>query len=160
MNQTTMQALRRLLFFNVDQAARYLAASADRPDGVSARSWQMWEAGERPIPADVIAQISALCEWRSTAREAAGAQIAAARKARGEQHEALPPALVYYTAIEDWLPREARLWRPHCAVMAEIAANYDAVLVAFDPPAYAEWLGARRDGEGLRAMWAAMRLDS
>lgn len=52
-------------------------------------------------------------------------------------------------------PREPRLWRPHCAVMAELAAEYDAVLVAFDGAAYTRWRGLRRDTEALRGQWAA-----
>lgn len=58
MTPAQLQALRRLLFFSVSDAARLIG-------GCSERSWQYWESGKRTIPADVIATIYHLCHWRN-----------------------------------------------------------------------------------------------
>lgn len=157
MTPTTLQALRRLLFFSVPEAARWIPASAQRPGGVTERSWRLWEDGSRKIPADVIARMSGLCGWRERALEAAVSQISEARAKLGEHNEGAAPALVWYDQVEDWCSIPARapvLWRPQCSVIADLVARYDAVAVPFDRTAYARWRGKRPDAETLRAAWA------
>lgn len=149
MTPATLQALRRLLFFSVDEAATLIG-------GVSPRSWQFWERGDRTIPDDVIESIRSLCEWRAQALAAAEKQIAALQARHGP---AASVALLWYQSLDDWatLPgREPAQWRPQCSVVAELAARHGARLVAFDGPAYAQWLGQRKDSETMRASWGAL----
>lgn len=159
MTSTNLQALRRLLFFSVPEAAQWVAASRDRPQGVSERAWRFWEDGRRPIPADIQARIHALAQWRADALDTAAASISAARTKFGEHNEAAPPVLVWYERIEEWLPRDPALWRPQCSVIADLVARYHAVIVPFDAADYKRWRGGRPDSETLRGEWAAQRAD-
>ena len=150
MTPATLQALRRLLFFSVDEAAAMIG-------GVSPRSWQFWERGDRTIPADVIAIVGNLCRWRSAAIDAAENQIYDL-KARHRNPNGL--TLVWYQTIGDWatLPgRDPLQWRPQCSVIAAIAASHSAKLVAFDGAAYRAWLENRTDTESMRGAWAAAK---
>ena len=153
MSPSTLQALRRLLFFSVEEAALLIG-------DVSPRSWQYWERGERNIPADVIATVERLCAWRAQAIATAGAQMAALQARHGANSETV---LVWYQTLDDWatLPgREPLLWRPQCSVVAELAARHGATLVAFDGPGYRKWLGYRKDSEQLRGAWGALQQPS
>lgn len=148
MTPATLQALRRLLFFSVEEAALLIG-------DVSPRSWQYWERGERNIPADVTATVERLCAWRAQAVASAEASIRDLQDRHGPQAASV---LVWYQTLDEWatLPaREPLLWRPQCSVVAELAARYSARLVAFDGPAYRLWLGSRKDGESMRGAWAA-----
>lgn len=147
MTPATLQALRRLLFFSVEEAAAMIG-------GVSPRSWQFWERGDRTIPDDVIATLQRLCAWRQKAIAAGSVQMAKAPIGT-------ELALIWYATLNDWTSmagREPELWRPHCSVVAELAARHGAQLVTFDGPAYAAWLGRRVDSEILRGAWAAVAL--
>jgi len=155
MTPSTLQALRRLLFFSRPEAAMLVAASQERPRGVSDRAWRQWEAGEFSIPADVAAAILNLTEWRQSAIDAAVKQITSA-----------PPdaeiALIWYDTIDDWatLPaREPVLWRPQQSVCASLLAEFPGrlSLVQFNVPAYAAWLGKKTDNETARSAWAAQQ---
>lgn len=148
MTPATLQALRRLLFFSVEEAALLIG-------GVSPRSWQYWERGERSIPSDVIATVRRLCDWRAQAIAAADASI---RELQARHGPRAAVALAWYQTLDDWatLPaREPLQWRPQCSVVAELAARHGARLVTFDAPAYAAWLGDRQDSEQMRGAWAA-----
>lgn len=143
MTPATLQALRRLLFFSVEEAAAMIG-------GVSPRSWQFWERGDRTIPDDVISTLQYLCVWRQKAIDVGSVQMAKA-----------PPgsclALIWYATLDDWASmagREPEMWRPHCSAVAELAARHGAHLVTFDGPAYAAWLGRRQDSEQMRGAWA------
>lgn len=155
MNHTELQALRRLLFFSVSEAALLVAASPERPQGVSERAWQWWERGERAVPTDVAMRVRELCGWRRHALTAARDQIEAMMRAHG----AGELALVWYGSLDDWasLPgREPVTWRPQCSVLATLSGEYShARLVLFDAPAYARWLAGRDDSETMRGQWAA-----
>lgn len=123
---------------------------------VSPRSWQFWERGDRTIPDDVVESIRSLCAWRAQALVTAEKQIAALQARHGP---AASVALLWYQSFDDWatLPgREPAQWRPQCSVVAELAARHGVRLVAFDGPAYAQWLGQRKDSEAMRASWAAL----
>ena len=144
MTPATLQALRRLLFFSVDEAAAMIG-------GVSPRSWQFWERGDRTIPQDVIDTLQHLYAWQEKAIVAGSAQIA-----KAPQGSDL--ALIWYGSADDWtsMPDRAPMyWRPHCSAAAQLAARHGAQLVAFDAPAYAAWLGQRTDTETKRGEWAA-----
>ena len=148
MRPETLQALRRLLFFSVDEAATLVGR-------VSVRSWQYWERGERAIPEDVRNAILHLADWRQRALGAARQQIKPTP--RGARL-----AMVWYNTLDDWATlseREPEYWRPQCSVLAELAAEFGADLVCFNAPAYRAWLGNRKDGEPMRGAWAASILD-
>lgn len=152
MNRTELQALRRLLFFTRQEAAVLVAASADRPRGVSDRAWRQWEAGEFAVPDDVARRIARLVEWRQSAIDAAVSEI---ELRKGEQI-----ALVWYDSLDDWASmagREPVLWRPQQSVCAALAGEFAGRidLVRFDVPAYAAWLAGKKDSEPMRGAWAA-----
>lgn len=151
MNSTTLQALRRLLFFTTPEAAALVG-------GVSERSWRMWEDGTRTIKPDVIDRMQSLLQWRNLA-------LSAARSLYDDQKTLIPESeklelvLVWYDTIEDWMTlqgREPQVWRPHCSVIAQLCAEYGAVAVKFNGPAYSRWLSNRADSEQMRGEWAAV----
>ena len=123
MDKTRLQALRRLLFLSRQEAAQWVAAGPDRPNGVTDRSWRMWEDGTRTIPDDVAETIERLVEWRASAIKA---QSPTRNRAR---------TLVWYDTLDAWLSvpgNTALLWRPQQSVCSAICANHPgAVLVNF-----------------------------
>lgn len=148
MTPATLQALRRLLFFSVEEAAALIG-------GVSPRSWQYWERGERPIPADVIETMRRLTDWRAKALDAARKSLAGLQARHGPAEGI---RLVWYQTADDFATVDGfdpLLWHPHCSVIAELAAMFGAELIAFNAPAYTAWLGKRKDSEALRGAWAA-----
>ena len=148
MTPATLQALRRLLFFSIEEAATMIG-------NVSPRSWQYWERGERPVPDDVVETFETLLAWRGEAISTIDAQMARQQKEHGYD---IRITLVWYQTLDDWLTvddREAMYWRPHCSVAAEMAARRGAILLPFDGPAYSVWLGKRKDSETMRGAWAA-----
>lgn len=159
MTPATLQALRRLLFFSIAEAAAWIAAGPERPAGVSERSWQFWERGERRIPADVIETTQRLYAWRQQIiEEGESAIFYAERKAARAATERHEIVLIWYQSIDDWQwgsDRPEIMWRPQCSAVAELAARRGARLVEFNPAAYSRWLGRRKDSEALRAAWAA-----
>ena len=153
MNSTTLQALRRLLFFTQAEAAALVG-------GVSERAWIHWESGTRPVPQDVDSRMQELAAWRENAVINAGDAIACAAKELPDGAEFEPPALVWYASVEDWMTlpgREPLLWRPQCSAIAHLCATHGCVAVKFDGPIYAQWLRAsgHQDSEQTRCMWAA-----
>lgn len=158
MTPSTLQALRRLLFFSRPEAAVMIGASIARPRGVSDRAWRMFEAGELPVPDDIAARIGEMVRWREAALAAAESQIAALRRMPAGAAAAI--ALCWYDSLDDWatLPgREPIQFRPQQSVLAELAARHGARMVKFDAPDYARWLGRRMDTEAMRGAWAAGR---
>lgn len=151
MNGSTLKALRSLLFFTQDEAAALVG-------GVSLRSWQYWEVDRRTIPQDVVEKMSLLVAWRD---QAISAGVESCKKMieslpKGAEYE--PISIVTYGSADDWMTlpdREPILWKPHCSVVAEIVAKVDGRAVLFDAPAYAKWLGKRKDSESMRSAWAA-----
>ena len=145
MKSHELEALRRLLFFSVPEAAAMIG-------GVSEQAWRRWESGSRSVPEDVSARMQALSDWRQHAIDAAIRQISAAPDAA--------ITLLWYSSLDDWatLPgRDPALWRPQqsacAAVFSEIFGR--AHLVQFDAPAYSSWLSGRDDSESTRSQWAA-----
>ena len=118
MDRFRLQALRRQLFFSRQEAALWVAADADRPQGVTDRSWRMWEDGTRNIPDDVAGNIERLAQWRS-----------AAIRVQSPNRSA-PTTLVWFDSIDSWLAvpgNEAIFWRPQQSVCAAICAAFDSV---------------------------------
>lgn len=144
MNGTELQALRRLLFFQVPEAAAMIS-------GTSERAWKHWEAGARPVPEDVAARVRELLAWRLVAIEDTIDLIETQIHARGAPESA---RLVWYGRMQDW-PGEPVMWRPHQSVCAAVAEEVErVVLVPFDGPGFAAWLGDRADSQAMRAAWA------
>jgi hypothetical protein len=150
-NSTELQALRRLLFFSVPEAAQWVSASEDRPAGVSERAWRLWESGERETPADVAATLWKLVSWRADALQTADDVL--------NESEPVDARLVWYPRLDEWLTLKGRtpiLWRPHCAVVAELLSRHPmATLVVFERASYDAWRAGRKDTEQLRGQWAA-----
>lgn len=146
MKSPEVEALRRLLFFSVPEAAALVG-------GVSEQAWRRWEAGSRAVPADVAHRLRGLADWRRAAIDAAARQIGAAP-------EGTAVALIWYGILDDWATtpgREPELWRPQQSVVAALAGRFPdrCALVEFNGCAYAAWLGGRQDNETTRAEWAA-----
>lgn len=145
MKSFEIEALRRLLFFSIPEAAALVG-------GVSEQAWRRWEAGSRAAPDDVAQRMRGLADWRQAAIDAAVCQISTVPEAA--------VALIWYTTLDDWasLPgREPALWRPQQSAVAALAAEFcgRVALVPFDGPAYAAWLAGRSDNETARSQWAA-----
>jgi hypothetical protein len=156
MTPTTLQALRRLLFFTCHEASQLIAASPERPQGVTDRQWQQWEEGGQPIPEDLALRITELVDWRSTALAATADTVRQQIKDKG-----LPESvfIIWYETLSDWksLPnREPVMWRLQQSVCAALSGMFSTIrLVQFDPAAYAAWLSDSDDSESMRAQWAS-----
>ena len=156
MTPTTLQALRRLLFFTPQEAALMVAANSESPQGVSEQQWQQWEDGGQPIPAGLASRITELVDWRSTVLAATADAIRQQIKDKG-----VPEAvfIIWYESLDDWksLPnREPLMWRLQQAVCAALAGMFSTVrLVPFDAAAYAAWRTGRDDAESMREQWAS-----
>lgn len=146
MKSFEIEALRRLLFFSVPEAAALIG-------GVSEQAWRRWEAGSRAVPDDISNRLWSLAVWRDSAIYAARHQV------QDAPAEAVV-ALIWYATLDDWasLPgREPALWRPQQSAVAALSAELSGlvVLVPFDGLAYAAWLAGRPDNETARSQWAA-----
>ena len=64
MHHETFTAYRKLLFLTAIEAARNVACTDERPDGVSERAWNRWEAGTAPIPQQVADNLLLLVQQR------------------------------------------------------------------------------------------------
>ena len=146
MKHHELEALRRLLFFSVPEAAALIG-------DVSEQAWRRWESGSRAVPEDVAQQLLTLADWRQSAIDAAARQI-------GSAPSATTVAVIWYATLDEWasLPgREPALWRPQQSVASALFADFAGrvKLVTFDGPVYSAWRAAREDSEPMRAAWAA-----
>lgn len=157
MTPTALQALRRLLFFKSQDAARLIAATAEQPQGVSEQTWQKWESGDLPIPDYVAQKLIELNDWRSAALDATADNIRVQMKEKGGTPESI--FVIWYDSLEDWtsLPnREPVMWSLQQAVCASLMGMFSIIkLIPFNSVAYGVWLAGRDDNESLRAEWAA-----
>ncbi|MDO9094427.1 MAG: DUF1870 family protein [Rubrivivax sp.] len=158
MNAPELQALRRLLFFSVAEAARYLAADEQRPSGVEERTWNRWEAGKVPVPANIASTVRQAVQYRASAIEAMCAQLAQASASAG-QTETL--VFIWYAEVDDW-PHAPVLWRPAQSALASCFADPAAEpvhLVAFDARAFNLWRidQGLADTADVRSAWAALQ---
>ncbi len=163
MSPKHLAALRKLLHFSAAEAARYVTASQDRPHGVEDRTWNRWEAGQAPIPPNVVHTMLHLAAWRRTIL--AGLKAIHADALAGKAPA--PVALLWYDELEDW-PGEAVEWRPwqsaaaslldHAAELGQLEAFR---LVRFNAQAYHRQ--RRADGlpdtEQQRQAWAQAQPD-
>lgn len=150
-----LQALRRLMFYSVEDAARFLASSPDRPEGVEPRSWQAWERGRR-IPQDVQSSLSAAMAYRASVIERYTRWL-------GGLAPMQPVGLAWFSTIEDWcvtakgMPdRAPGNWRPFCSALADLRVRHPNVrLVAFDSPSFYAWIAAQTEIDSFSCdVWA------
>lgn len=158
MDATTLQALRRLLHYSAEEAARDIPADAERPHGVEVRTWHRWESGQRPIPPNVRGRVLELTTWRTQRLE----QLRDAAQAAAPG----PLVVVWYIDRDDWTGGATGcdggvLWRPEQSAAAAALAELglDRVrLVPFDARAYNVWRRAQgiADGPQTRQRWAEL----
>lgn len=157
MNAPELQALRRFLFFSAAEAARYLAADEDRPQGVEERTWNRWESGKLPVPPNIAATVRQAVAFRETALQQVTAAVMQARQEQGTPDQVV---LLWYAELDDW-PHQPVLWRPHQSALAwSVAASPDLIhLVAFDARAFNLWRLAQSmaDTPDARAAWAGLQ---
>jgi hypothetical protein len=107
-----LEAFRRLLFYSRQEAGLWVAASPERPNGVSERAWKQWESSAS-VPEDVEATIIELLAWRRQFIANAGDLRAIA---------------IWTDSLESWARLHKmpdRFWRPHQSAVAAIhAARY------------------------------------
>ncbi len=145
MTSIELEALRRLLFFSVPEAAKWIA----QEDEVE---WRRWEADTRAVPSRIAVQMSQLSVWRQQAIAAIDAQV---RDTKGVDSL----ALVWYQRPTDILG-DVIFFRPQQSVCAHAKALYGVhiSLVQFDHQEYRDWLDGREDSNIERAQWAATRV--
>ena len=157
MTPITLQALRRLLFFTVQDAAHLIAAANRSRKTGWEQQWEQWENGEIPIPENVAEKIRELTEWRSTALAATADNIRAQIKEKGGMPDSV--FVIWYDSLEDWLSlpgRDPVMWRPQQAVCPSLMGLFSIVrLVRFDLLAYTAWREEREDSDTLRGEWAS-----
>jgi hypothetical protein len=157
MTPTALQALRRLLFFTVQDAARLIASNQDQPQSVAEGIWQQWENGTLPIPQEISERMKELSDWRSDALAATAENI----RIQITEKSGVPDSVfvIWYDTLEDWLSlpnREPVMWRLQQSVCASLMSMFSILrLVRFDPIAYHAWRDDREDAESLRAEWAS-----
>ena len=76
MHHIVIEAYRRLLFLTVLEAAKSVACTSVRPDGVSERAWNRWESGEGAMPDEVAENLLALIRLRQREIDNIADQIA------------------------------------------------------------------------------------
>lgn len=157
MNAPELQALRRLLFFSVAEAARFLAADEARPNGVEERTWNRWESGKVAVPDNIAATVRQAAGYRAEFIDTVAQAVQDSQAQHGSQAQL---CIVWYAELEDW-PHPPLLWRPQqSAVAAVVAEQGDACrLVAFDAAAFNRWRLAQgmADGPDARAAWASQQ---
>lgn len=118
MHAHELQALRRLLFLTPPEAARWVAADAERPQGVEERTWNRWEAGTKPVPDNIARAVLALVAWRAQVV----AEIRDAISADPRHALALP----WVDDLDAWPDRNRARWRAHQSACAHVLASMPA----------------------------------
>lgn len=113
MNNKELQALRKMLMLDSSEAAELIG-------NVSARTWQYWEAGRSPVPADVENAMNALVERRSKLIDEIENEVA------GTPPDAWNLELPFYQRFEDYQPDHPRSSRLDWRVSQAVAAAYFA----------------------------------
>lgn len=155
MNNIELKALRKNLGLTAYEAARHLAADAERPRGVSAATWEKWEAGLLDIPARIP---EALADW--VARKYKAVEDYAAQIEDWQDFGGAPVVALWYPDIED--TSGLMDWRVSQSIAGEVAAMGGRV-VEFDAFAYNDWMtanGYTADNLQMRASWAQEELQN
>jgi len=161
MTSRQLEALRKHLHFTVPEAARWVAASPERPRGVEERTWNRWESGKVAVPPNIAERICELVRWRDDQADSIWSSLWPLLNA------STPLSLIWYDYREDW-PGDPAHWRPMQSAMAELLTlavrdgNADSLrLVPFDSQAYHAWrlLAGHEDLPVARAEWARLQPD-
>lgn len=109
MNNLELQAARKLLMLDVTEASEEIA-------GVSPRSWQYWESGQRTIPEDVINEMQALLSIR-TAKIDELAELL-------EKVDGTKIQLSYYLSFEQYQEKHPEARKMQWRIEQSVAALY------------------------------------
>lgn len=111
MNCYELQALRKLFMLDVSEAAELVGK-------VSARTWQYWEAGRSPVPADVAEEMLFWNSWRDDLLELRIEQCGK------EPANAELISLNYYKTLDDFEERTGKrnvvTWRLSQSIAAQL----------------------------------------
>ena len=140
-----LMAIRRLMFFNVPEAAAMFG-------GTDERTWASWEAGEQPLPESVAIDFAAVFDWYKGSLQRMRQCILA-------NPDKLMVSL-WYDTLDDWLSLDVHdpvFWRPVQAVTAAVLGEFTDQLkvIKFNLPHYAEWLCGRQDTQESRGVWSS-----
>jgi hypothetical protein len=142
MSPAELEALRRMLFFSVKEAASLISNSSEQ-------AWYRWENGLRPVPADIAKAMEQLVLWRQNAIQKAIDAFSG--------HE-VDIFIIWYPSLEDWISlpgRQALMYRPEQSVIAGLRVHFPhrLKLIQFDREDYDRWRSDREDSEALRIQW-------
>jgi len=174
MNPCELAAARRLLMLSAPEAARWVAADAERPRGVEERTWNRWEAGKLPVPANIEAAMLALLAQRAALLERLAAppvpvELLAKNNSAGQitgmgvaPAHGEPHLLLWYSDPEDHPdgPLQARIDASAKAALFAAGQHHSPPgvrLVPFDGYEFARWRirSGLEDTASARAIWAA-----
>lgn len=146
MTHIELKIYRRFLFYTVTEAAQWVI-----PRGVSNRVWQMWEKGDRKIPAEMGRWIFKLLNFRAAVIEDGYKCVDSGPEIK--QH------LPWFETLEDWASLGELgpiYWRPYCSALAHLldAEPRKFPLIVFDEANYFDWLHERTDSWEHRLQWA------
>ena len=156
MTPRQLEALRKHLHFTVPEAARWVAADAERPRGVEERTWNRWEAGKVAIPMNIAERMFELVHYRRALVELLK------RDLFPELEAGRSVVMIWYDDRADWTDQPV-YWRPFQSALAELLSSaplggFDLLrLVPFDAQSFNRRRGARPDhrphaGSVLRAV--------
>lgn len=126
MNNFQLQAMRKLLMFDVAEAAEVIG-------GVSNRTWQYWEAGRSLVPDDVKKTICELYELRILL-------ISEINKVQISQFRWYH---TYDSFIADYPQSDSVHWRLHQSVLAQVYADDQSIVfdsIAGRNEIFTKWL--------------------
>lgn len=174
MNPSELAAARRLLMLSSAEAARWVAADPERPRGVEERTWNRWESGKLPVPANIAASMLALLAQRAALLERLAAppapmELLAKTNSAGQitglgvaPAHGEPHLLLWYSDPEDHPdgPLHARIDASAKAALFAAGQHHSPPgvrLVPFDGYEFARWRirTGQEDTPVSRARWAA-----
>lgn len=123
MNNFELQAMRRLLFLEVSEAAELIAK-------VSNRTWQYWEAGRSPVPGDVEFEIYGISQWRTQLIN----ELIEEYPWDSEETMQIKWYHTYEAFLEENPNSNKILWRLHQSVVAFIFAESNNIELSADAP--------------------------
>lgn len=158
MTPRQLEALRKHLHFTVPEAARWVAADAERPRGVEERTWNRWESGKVAIPLNIAERMFELVHYRRALVELLK------RDLFPELESGRSVVMIWYDDRAD-LTDQPVYWRPFQSALAELLSSaplggFDLLrLVPFDAQSFNRRRGARPDTAAERAAWASQQPD-
>ncbi|WP_299011325.1 DUF1870 family protein [uncultured Shewanella sp.] len=125
LNSFELQAVRKLLYLDVSEAAEHIGK-------VSNRSWQYWEAGRTLVPSDVEIKMYELAQWRSMLIKLTLAELVTTKDKSSKI------TLKWYHNFDAWeaiFPNKNKvLWRLHQSVCAYLFEENERVELDANAP--------------------------